>query len=247
MRKNKTIKTVSFALILTLLLSGCGENAEKPIGGLSNDNTYTQDNTALNQDNEKPEQPLGEYDFYDLLDAEYQKYGISSVVRIGETPKYLYGTNKLARNIGFQETKIQIFDISTGEWSDGIKCSPHWSSIYYVNGKFYGSSIASNSDVITCNQDIRSTEADKLEFTHTNRKFEHIQGKEIETVSYDIEEMFCNTDNELVIVQRSRDDVYDTVAQWISSDGKTKKYIPKPMVETDYGTERNDFCDSWIL
>lgn len=230
---------LTFASIL--LLSGCN-NAAK-----FNDVSYTgvtdtQSTGILStgnsgDSNSEENDIMGLYDYYSLLDAESQKYGIGSGLELREGRfMHLRGTNKIVRVFDTSDLKIEIFDINTGEWST-IKFPHHFGEQVYYNGKIYcayDDTSWNSFTVLTCDQDIQSAPADQLTFTLKEERLtedEHWGWNTLE-----LRQILINTDGDIILVNRARNDIESKCIHWVSADLEEKKHIDAVTnIETDDG------------
>lgn len=247
MKTNNNVKTLSCVFCMALLLSACSNNADSsattagttvqapPVttGGQKTEITEKEDITeeiaATTEEDTSPNESL--FDYYDLLDAEYKKYGITSTIQapaIGELALFdlnenvvymdLYGTNRMCFLFDSQETK----EVDAGghgsffgngmiyHWSDGVL------KMMQYDGEY-------PHEII-----------DGIDQKYTGVLF---PDDEVWNNIYEIYDLHSNPDGTVFLSCRlgslfSHD---ETVHLMVSSDGEKLTVLPKPTIEVDHG------------
>lgn len=271
MKKSKKMTATSLALVIALLLSGCGENAEEPNDITQNSRTAAPQITvntdekeeasagediSAEADTEETEQTEEEdlppdeslFEYYDLLNEEFEKYGITSPTYYSGSfglgygkynfsskektiviPKYVFklGDILLMYNIE-NKTKNAVYE---PEGSHKTVCND---IMYYYDDVWWQGKIYQRKYDGT---PIPIGDEQYLDYVHFN-------GNELwDKINYisfvnNSGDFISQSDGTLFFccVMRLKDEDSDSLQYFmISPDGETLTQLPKPTIEVEHG------------
>lgn len=251
MKKNKKKSLICLTVAPLLLLTGCSNAADSNESYINNTNSTNSTSTESKEiisteisngtDSGISEEIVsgGLYDYYDLLDAEAQKYGIGhgDWIEIDNGKyNYLKGTNMVAR-VSNAFGEIELFDINTGEWSEIDIPEDDFGTMYYYNGRFYcahDNYSWYSISTLTFDQDVQSVPANQLTLTLNEDKLTTDENWGNMHKGIDV---YINTDGDFILFNETRNkDKSFFCIHWVSGDLEEKKYIDNVTnIETDDG------------
>lgn len=274
MKKYKKLKSASFALILSLLLVGCGENASevneitKTTSGTAEqaqitvntkgekETTAEEDTAAETTEEEAAETELEDlppdeslFEYYDLLNEEFEKYGVTSPMAEYKINKYFSSNEQTIVIYGFKEETV------SSRWVGDYTVDVDTKFTYDIENKTrYSNTIDSDRhDKVVCNDNAYYTNTSSW---WSNRniyvcKYDgtslpmiggfEFNGDELWDSTGYLNSIFSQPDG-TVFLSFSREYNLERIYLMVSPDYETLTQLPKPTIEVEHGfTETRDY------
>lgn len=263
MKKNKKILS-SLILALTLLLSGCGENTADPNkepkrtsnadgtqAAFKTENTETSDENVIQteQENTSPDESM--FAYYDLLNEEYEKYGVTTPKSLNSIPYnstkntiiYYSGNGELLFYNINDKTKKSISTDSTKDIRSG------W---IFCNNRLYGAKVkytppgeswksAWDKMVHVRNYDgtfINAKDIDTNEEPDSVFEAFHFIGKSELWDSLESVNAFLSQPDGTVFLRCKKEYSFDMITLMVSPDYKTLTELPDPEIKEEHGSTK---------